>query len=96
MKTQNKLIEFLAKACHYAQEHIDDADAWPIDRVDREQLLQCTSFQVACFLAQNTKRGDNGVDWDVVLDNLIEHPMKSEAEWRGIIKSLVRQLGGLK
>jgi hypothetical protein len=92
----NNLIEFLAKSCHYAQSHIDDADAWDTSVVNREHCLQCTSFQVACFLSQNTVDGRNGVDWDIILDKLVEHPMKSEKKWQKIICNLVNELGGLK
>lgn len=93
---KNNLINFLAKACYYAQEHIDDADAWDTSFSNRENLLQCVSFQVACFLAQNTVLGNEGVECGVVLDDLATHPMKSEKEWEKIIKVLVKDLGGLK
>lgn len=93
---KNNLINFLAKSCHYAQEHIDDADAWDISFSNRENLLQCVSYQVACFLAQNTVKGDNGVGWEIVIDDLVTHPMKSEKEWKNIINTLIKDLGGLK
>jgi len=89
-----KLSKMLAKACMYAQEHIDDKDAWPTDKETRENLLQCTSFQVACFLAQNTVHGKHGVEWSIVIDALIEYPMKSEKEWQTIIDSLAKDHGG--
>lgn len=91
-----KLIDFLAQACYYAQEHIDDADAWGIDKVNRENLLQCTSFQVACFLFQNTVYGNQGVGWDVVIAQLVEHPAKTIEQWKIIIAELAKQCGGWK
>lgn len=91
-----KLIDFLAQACHYAQEHIDDADAWGVDKDTRENLLQCTSFQVACFLSQNTVDGNQGVDWDVVISQLVEHPAKTIKQWEVIIAELAKQYGGWK
>jgi hypothetical protein len=94
MKTN--LIKFLAKNCYYSQEHIDDSQAWDIDEYNRENRLQCVSFSVACFLSQNTVDGGEGVDWDIVIDDLVKHPMKSEKEWTNIIKRKVKELGGLK
>jgi hypothetical protein len=94
MKTN--LIKFLAKNCYYAQEHIDDTQAWDIDEDSRENRLQCVSFSVACFLSQNTVDGVDGVEWDVIINELVEHPMKSEKEWTRIIKKKVKELGGLK
>lgn len=90
------LLKFLAKACCYAQAHIDDADAWDVTPGNRETLLQCVSYQVACFLAQNTQLGGNGVEWECVLGPLIKHPMKSEKRWRKIIQKLADELGGWK
>lgn len=90
------LLSFMAKACHYAQEHIDDEEAWPIGEVEREDYLQCVSYQMACFLAQNTVFGYNGVESDVVLKELAEHPMKSERQWTTILEGIVLRLGGWK
>lgn len=92
--TKTKLVTVLAKACYYAQQHIDDPDAWSMNKVDREQLLQCTSFQMACFLAQNTVLGNEGVDWDVIIGELVQRPMKSEAEWEQILNDIAMSLGG--
>ena len=96
-----KLLDFMAKACHYAQEHIGDSDAWSNDEEDREQYLQCVSYQMACFLAQNTVLGGDGVDWDIVLEELADNTkvkdgmmVKSEKEWEKIISNLVDELGG--
>ncbi len=93
---QNNLLDFLSKTCHYAQEHINDTAAWPKDPEDRRVYLEVTSYQVACFLAQNTLLGDNGVDFDVVLDELVKLPMKSEKRWNKIISKIIKSLGGLK
>jgi len=89
-----KLDKMLAKACAFAQAHIDDQEAWPPDEVDREMLLQCTSYQVACFLSQHTRYGRHGVEWSVIIDELVERPMKSQKQWRKIINDLAADLGG--
>ena len=91
-----KLVTFMAKACHYAQEHIDDGAAWPTDEFSREQMLTCTSFQMACFLAQNTVLGSEGVDCNVIIDELTAHPGKSEKKWATIISRMAKELGGWK
>lgn len=91
-----KLVTILAKACMFAQEHIDDKQAWPIDAHNRTAYLQCVSFQMACFLAQNTKDGEQGVDWSVVLIPLIKHPMKTEKQWERILNKAAYLYGGWK
>ena len=78
----------------YAQEHIDDKQAWPVDATSRTAYLQCVSFQMACFLAQNTRDGMNGVDWSVVLIPLIKHPMKTEKQWERILNKAAYLYGG--
>ena len=90
-----KLVEMMAKACHYAQEHIGDSDAWPQDEESRERYLTCVSYQMSCFLAQNTKLGKGGVECDIVLADLVE-PIKSEIRWGAIINRIAKQLGGWK
>lgn len=88
------LVDMMAAACHCAQAHIDDSNAWDISDANRELLLQCVSYQMACFLSQNTEMGGDGVDWDVVLDELVEHPMKSEDQWVHILNEKAQLLGG--
>ena len=89
---KSTLVDYLAKSCAYAQEHID---GWEISKAERESLLQCTSFQVACFLAQNTLYGFEGVEWEVVIKELSDK-MKSEKAWKKIINAKIKRLGGLK
>ncbi len=91
-----KLVTMMAQACHYAQSHIDDKDAWSISEKVRLPMLECVSFQMACFLAQNTKDGDSGVCRDVVIDELIAHPAKTEEQWAGILNRIAEELGGWK
>jgi len=91
-----KMVTMLAKACHYAQEHIDALEAWPKDGETREYLLQCTSFQIACFISQNTVYGKEGVEWEIIIEDLVEHPMKSEKEWKKILNRVAKDYGGWK
>ncbi len=91
------LLTFMARACHYAQEHIldwhDEAD---LSTPSRETLLQCTSYQMACFLCQNTVHGDWGVGWDIIIEELDNNRLLTEAEWKKILRRLVKELGGWK
>lgn len=103
MNKNELLLDFMAKACHYAQEHCGDPQAWPKNVGDRANLLQCTSFQVACFLAQSTEKGDSGVESNVVLKELSSNRknkhglmIKSVEQWKRIILKLVKELGGWK
>lgn len=91
-----RLVDFLAQACHFAQEHIDDPEAWSLegDESSREVQLECTSFMAACFLSQNTVRGSEGVEWSVIIKELVEHPMKSIDEWRVILDARALELCG--
>ena len=93
------LLDFMAKACYYAQTHCGDPDAW--HESDRELLLQCTSFQMACFLSQNTVYGSGGVEWEIVMDSLTDTTLdkngmmcKSIDEWKAILQAIVDELGG--
>ena len=86
------LINFMAQSCHYAQAHLaSDTDP----DVDIEYLLQCTSYQIACFLAQNTVRGQDGVDSDVVIEALSVPGVRSIEEWKLILRSRIIDLGGI-
>ena len=92
--TPEDLVLFMAKACCFAQEHIDDPQAWSTEEIDRENRLQCVSYQMACFLAQNTVFGEEGVEWEVVIDELVAHPMKTEEQWVEILNAVAKKLGG--
>ena len=107
MKTKNQLVEFMAKACYYAQENCGDPETWSTNIEDREEYFQCVSYQIACFLAQNTVEGHGGVDWDIILPCLVEvniningdrsiTMVKSIKEWKKILNKLAKELGGWK
>lgn len=100
---KEELVDFMAKACHYAQEHCGDSEAWTTKEHDREYLLQCVSYQMACFLAQNTVGGHNGVEWEVVINELTSTKkdknglmVKSIEEWKKILNKIAKELGGWK
>ena len=89
-----RLITMMANMCACAQEHWEDAFT-EAPASYNEERMEATSYAVACFLAQHTKDGYAGVDWDVVLHELVG-VVRTPAQWRKIIGSLVRRLGGLK
>lgn len=97
----------LAEMCYYAQEHIGDPHAWNQDLEYRKNLLQCTSYVVACFLAQNTVYGSDGVESNVILDELADvSPWHTEHNngivaydvdyWTTVINRIAENLGGWK
>lgn len=86
------LLTTVAEMCCFAQEHVQDPDAW--DHKQLETYMQCTDYQVSCFLAQNTKSGNEGVECGLVINQLCELPPKSTEEWKKIIDELVGELGG--
>jgi len=89
-----KLLTMMAKACHYAQQHVDDLESWTDPQL-REYMLECTSYQMACFLAQNTVEGQQaGVEWDVVYADLLAHPGKTEEQWADILGGIAQELSG--
>ncbi len=82
----------------YAQNHVSyptNAHSWDHSRANLEYLFQCTSYSVACFLAQNTNLGCGGVEWDVVIDHLCDMPEKSEEWWIDKISNLIDTFGGV-
>lgn len=86
----------LARMCYYAQEHIDDKEVWDTSKDARRKRLECVSYAVACFLAENTVTGPEGVEHDVVLRKLVKHPKKSLSKWLEIINKAAAVLGGWK
>jgi len=93
MNKLERFVDTLARICYYAQDNI--RDAYNDDEADYGHMLECTSYTVACFLAQHTKHGKNGVTGDVVFD-LLYDSLKSLKVWRASIKKLVKDFGGLK
>ena len=92
---KKSLITVMAQICHFAQDHVGDAEAWDHSKDNLEYLFQCTSYQIACLLAQNTRDGLDGVEWEIVIDELTTMPPKEIEEWETIIEGYVDELGGL-
>jgi hypothetical protein len=92
------LLDFMAEACHYAQDHTTDWEhADPNHQNDWVYLFECTSHMIACFIAQNTVNGGEGVESCFILDELIKRPNpKSVKDWKAFLKKYVEDYGGFK
>lgn len=84
-----KLVETLAKICHYAQEHSHD---WE-NRENRDDVyggMEHVSHVISCFIAQHTIHGSEGVDSNIVLD-LLRKDYLSLKQWENIFESICGQ-----
>ena len=86
------LLKYITRSCYYAQEHFL-SDTCTLQKEELRLAMEATSYQVSCFIAQNTAFGYHGVDWDIVLDELVSD-LKTESEWKKIIVTKVRLYGG--
>jgi hypothetical protein len=83
---RNALIHICSKICEFAQNHSSDEDAW--DRSNLTSKMEHVSYVVACFISQNTKFGDEGVPFDIVLDELCGEILTCE-QWEKKIAAIV-------
>ena len=81
--SKTELISVCANICHYAQDHSFD---WA--NRQEQQHWEHVSYVVACFIANNTELGHNGVDWDIVFDEL-RSEVKTLTQWTEIITKVV-------
>lgn len=88
---QKQLIHICSKICEFAQDHSSDEEAW--DRTDLNSKMEHVSYVVACFISQNTKLGDDGVPFDIVLHELCGKIL-TEKQWERIISQLVFEFDG--
>ena len=76
-----ELSEMLARICAYAQEYSATIEF-------DEPTMRHVSHVVSCFLAQNTKYGNEGVESDIVLGLLMQP--RSLKQWRQKFKIIVQ------
>jgi hypothetical protein len=89
MRQRDELIELCADICYYAQEHSNDEECWgPRGTSELHDRMEHTSFVIACFLAQNTKHGNDGVGWEIVVEDLAG-PLLDHKQWSEKITALV-------
>jgi hypothetical protein len=89
---KKNITEYMVKSCVFAQDHFVGSD---MISSDLYFAMEPTSYQIACFLAQNTMLGHGGVEWSIVHEELCGD-LKDEDQWKEIIGNLVTQFGGLK
>lgn len=87
MLSKEDLVQTCVDICYYAQEHSKDWDRVE-QRIDLDYAMEHVSYVIACFIAQNTKGGQNGVDWDVVHKHLYG-PVLTYQQWRDVITQAV-------
>ena len=64
--TVDTLAEVIAQVVHFSMDDFSGSS----DNEYPEQVAWNVSYQVACFLAQHTLHGGNGVETDVAMDLL--------------------------
>lgn len=91
---KDEFISTLAKICYYAQEYSRD---WEYPSDDQYMYdMHLVSFShvshvIACFLAQSTVDGQDGIESNVVLDALMQKPYNL-TEWCDYFHSLISTL----
>jgi hypothetical protein len=97
------LIEMLAMICYCAQENICDPEFHSTEFCYRESAFIATSYVIACFLAKYTVNGNEGVESEIVLEQLIDiklddngYMLKSLDKWKDIICNIANEFGGFK
>ena len=78
---------FIAKLCYMTQLHLDGRVPEYMDETSKLQCIEQASFQVSCLLAENTKDGRQGVESDIVVDELEDslHTPLTIIQWERII-----------
>jgi hypothetical protein len=89
MKSED-LVGLCADICYFAQEHTADEDAWgPRGSKLLSQMMEPTSYTVSCFIAQNTVYGFEGVEWEIVHEELIG-PVLTRKQWVEVLEEKVK------
>lgn len=90
---RDQLIRIIAEVCSYGSNHFDDE--WRKEGDSFGIAMEAVSMAVACFLAQNTKLGSDGVEWEVVYEDLIKSSWSDPMEkWIDLATKLVDEFSG--
>lgn len=93
LSAKNKrLITFIANICVYAQDHFSSFEG---SEAEKKFAMEATSHTVACFIAQNTIDGSQGVETNIVLSKLVKKK-KELPYWEKVISKIVQEFGGPK
>jgi hypothetical protein len=87
--SKDSLIDIIAKICYYAQDHSRLDEPKRSTKKLRKQM-EHVSHVVSCFLAQNTLKGQGGVETEIVLRELCGTVL-NENEWKQKITELVEE-----
>lgn len=87
------LLEFLVNLCVYSQKSPQMSRAGSVE--DEDYLMAIVSYQVACFLANYTVDGSDGVEPDIVFADLTG-PDRSHNWWRSRLRKLAKSYNGWK
>lgn len=87
----SQVIGHLAHICYFAQDHVQLAER----EVDKWYQLEAVSHIVSCYLTRITRDGQQGVDWDVVIEKLASKRLSID-EWREEITNLINEYGGFE
>lgn len=87
--SRSQLIRIIAEVCKYGSDHFDDE--WrKEDNSSFRVAMEAVSMAVACFLAQNTRSGSDGVEWEIVYEELVNSSWSDPMEkWIVIATELV-------
>ena len=96
--THEQLVDIIAKTMSYGANHYDDEwrdhnegdNAFPL-------AMEAVSMCVACWLAQNTVEGGNGVEWEIVYDDLVKSRWGDPMDkFVAIAEDRIKIFGGVK
>lgn len=91
--THDQLVDIIAKIMSYSSGHFFDEYR---KRRGFKNSMEVISMCVACWLAQNTNDGIDGVEWDVVYNDLIESKIGDSLEkFKAIAEKHIKNFGGV-
>lgn len=96
--SHEQLVDIIAKVMSYGANHYDDEWRASNDGDNSFKIaMEAVSMCVACWLAQNTIFGSDGVEWEIVYNDLIESkwddPIK---KFEAIAEDRINLFGGVK
>lgn len=87
----SQIIEHLAHMCYFAQDHVQFVE----NESDKRHQLEAVSYVVSCYLSRVTRDGQQGVEWDVVINELTDKRLPV-SEWRKVIVNAINEYGGFE
>jgi hypothetical protein len=88
-RNKDFVISHLAHTCYFAQDHVQLVE----NESDRWFQLEAVSHIVSCYLCRVTVDGQDGVDWDVIIEKLAGERLSVD-QWKNEITNLINEFGG--